>query len=272
MPELPEVETTKRGIEPHILNQTITNIIIRDKRLRWPIPDQLQQEATGQKVISVKRRGKYILIETGVGTIILHLGMSGNLRVLPAETSYKKHDHVDFIFDNQQCLRLHDPRRFGACLWTTEDPLTHKLLKDIGPEPWDDAFTPKMLFQRSRNRTLAIKNFIMDSKVVVGVGNIYASEALFQAGILPTAAAGKISLKRYGFLFTAIQEILEKSIQQGGTTLKDFTNSSGQPGYFKQELQVYGREGEPCITCERSISKIVIGQRSSFYCKICQKG
>lgn len=271
MPELPEVETTKRGITPHILDQTITNIIVRDRRLRWPIPEQLQLEATGQKIISIKRRGKYILIETVVGTIILHLGMSGNLRILASETPPQKHDHVDFIFNDGQCLRLHDPRRFGACLWTTEDPLDHKLLKDIGPEPWDDAFTANMLFKRSRNRTLAIKNFIMDSKIVVGVGNIYASESLFQAGIKPETAAGKISLNRYKKLFSAIQEILEKSIEQGGTTLKDFTNSSGQPGYFKQQLLVYDREGEPCVNCERPISKIVIGQRSSFYCNHCQK-
>ena len=272
MPELPEVETTLRGIEPHLLDQTITDIIIRDHRLRWPVPESLKTEAIDQEIKSVKRRGKYILIRTDTGTIILHLGMSGNLRILPANSPPKKHDHIDLILSNKQCLRFHDPRRFGCCLWTRDDPLEHKLLKNLGPEPWDDEFNALMLHKRSRQRKIAIKNFIMDSKVVVGVGNIYASEALFLSKINPNIAAGKISLKRFEVLITAIQKILDQAIKQGGTTLRDFTNSSGEPGYFKQELAVYGREGEPCVKCKKPIRKKVIGQRSSFYCRNCQPG
>lgn len=270
MPELPEVETTRRGIEPHIQDQIISKIIIRDKRLRWPVPDSLKLEAVDQKVLSVKRRGKYILIETNSGTIILHLGMSGNLRILPADEAPKKHDHIDLILGNGKCLRFHDPRRFGACLWATDNPLDHKLLKNLGPEPWDDAFDADYLYKRSRNRKIVIKNFIMDSKIVVGVGNIYASEALFQSGIRPDIPAGKISKKRFEILIKSIQDILEKSIEQGGTTLKDFLGSSGQPGYFKQELLVYDRAGEDCTQCRDPIIKKVIGQRSSFYCSNCQ--
>lgn len=271
MPELPEVETTRRGIEPHIQNQTITNIIIRDSRLRWPVPEQLKTQATNQKILSVNRRGKYILIETDPGTIILHLGMSGNLRILPAEAEIKKHDHIDIVFNTHQCLRFHDPRRFGACLWTTQDPLKHTLLKHLGPEPWDSTFNAVMLYQKSRQRKIAIKNFIMDSKVVVGVGNIYANEALFHSGILPDVAAGKVSLKRYEKLVESIQIILKKAIEQGGTSLRDFTNSSGQPGYFKQKLAVYGRTGQSCLICHRPIKESRIGQRSCFYCSKCQR-
>lgn len=271
MPELPEVETTRRGIEPHIQDQTITEIIIRNPHLRWPVPEQLKTEAIRQKILSVKRRGKYILIETDPGTIILHLGMSGNLRILPENTVPKKHDHIDFILSNDQCLRFHDPRRFGACLWTNKDPLQHKLLMNLGPEPWDPAFNAAMLFKKSRNRKIAIKNFIMDSKVVVGVGNIYANEALFHSGILPNVSAGKVSLKRYEKLVTTIRIILEQAIEQGGTTLRDFTNSSGQPGYFKQQLAVYGRTGQACTNCQKPIKESRIGQRSCFFCSSCQR-
>ncbi len=271
MPELPEVETSRRGIEPHLLGQKITEIIIRDHRLRWPVPESLKSEARDQKIQSVKRRGKYLLIDTTAGTIIIHLGMSGSLRILPAKTRSQKHDHIDIILSHHQCLRFHDPRRFGACLWTKEDPFEHALLKKLGPEPWDQTFNASMLYKRSRQRKIAVKNFIMDSKIVVGVGNIYASEALFESGIRPDVAAGKISLKRYENLVKAIKRILEQAIEQGGTTLRDFTNSSGQPGYFEQELMVYGREGEPCLQCQALIRNKVIGQRSSYYCRKCQR-
>jgi len=271
MPELPEVETSRRGIEPHLLDQKITDFIIRDHRLRWPVPGSLKTEATDQKICSVKRRGKYILIETTAGTIILHLGMSGNLKILPTDTPPQKHDHVDIILSNHQCLRFHDPRRFGVCLWTKDDPLKHALLQKLGPEPWDQDFNASMLYKRSRKRKIAIKNFIMDSKIVVGVGNIYANEVLFESGIRPDVSAGKISLKRYESLVETIRKILEKALEQGGTTLRDFTNSSGLPGYFKQELAVYGREGEPCLKYQELIRNKVIGQRSSFYCRKCQR-
>lgn len=271
MPELPEVETTRRGIEPYLVDQKIKSIKVYDSRLRWPVSEEITSETRGLSVESIDRRGKYLLLETKKGTIIFHLGMSGSLRIVDNNTARKKHDHIDLILNNDQVLRFHDPRRFGACLWTSDDPHIHPLLKHLGPEPWDESFTAKSLYQQSRKRTLAIKNFIMDSKIVVGVGNIYANEALFKSGILPNREAGKVSLARYEKLVPAIQEILTKAIQQGGTTLRDFVNSSGQPGYFKQELFVYGKAGQPCQVCKTQLKDIRIGQRSSVYCSKCQR-
>lgn len=271
MPELPEVETTRRGITPHLIHHRIKKIVIRESRLRWPVSEDLIAAAHHQIINNIQRRGKYLLIELSTGTLIMHLGMSGSLRILPAASAAKKHDHIDLILDNDQCLRFHDPRRFGACIWTTEDPFQHPLLKHLGPEPLDDDFNADWLYERSRNRTLAIKNFIMDSKIVVGVGNIYASEALFKSGINPHKATGRISLKRYEKLVDAIKIILQQAIDQGGTTLRDFVNSAGQPGYFRQELAVYGRAGERCTICHELIKQARIGQRSSFYCSNCQR-
>lgn len=270
MPELPEVETTKRGIEPHLLNRTIKSVVIRHRGLRWPIPANLEKELSGQRVNSITRRGKYILVNVKSGTLIIHLGMSGSMRKTKCSEPAEKHDHVDFVL-GQYCIRFRDPRRFGAILFTKEDPLQHKLLKSLGPEPLDKAFNAEYLFQRSRDRKVSVKQFIMDSKVVVGIGNIYASESLFYAGINPNRAAGKISKPRYTELVRSIKKVLHAAIKQGGTTLQDFTNSEGKPGYFKQKLAVYGREGEPCIQCGKPIKHLVQGQRASYYCSHCQR-
>lgn len=270
MPELPEVETTCRGIEPHLLHKTIKSVIVRHRGLRWPIPKNLEKELSGQRVQEVTRRGKYILIRVKTGTLIIHLGMSGSLRRVKCDEAVQKHDHVDIVV-GQHCIRFRDPRRFGAILFTHDDPLQHKLLKDLGPEPLDKSFNGQYLFDYSRGRKVSIKQFIMDSKVVVGVGNIYASESLFYAGIHPKRAAGKISLQRYQQLAREIKKVLRSAIKQGGTSLKDFTQADGQPGYFEQKLAVYGRKGEPCVHCGNPIKQLVQGQRASYYCSECQK-
>ncbi len=271
MPELPEVETTRRGIAPHLQQRKVQELRVHNARLRWPVPDDLAERLQGQRVLQIDRRGKYILIRFAHGTVIIHLGMSGSLRISDQDQLLKKHDHLEFILDDHRILRFHDPRRFGCCLWVEGDPFEHALIANLGPEPLTDDFTADHLYQCSRGRQLAIKNFIMDSKVVVGVGNIYASESLFESGIHPLKPAGKVSRARYEKLVPAIKNILDHSIRQGGTTLRDFVNSDGQPGYFKQQLNVYGKTGEPCTRCGKPIKQKVIGQRSSFYCTQCQK-
>lgn len=271
MPELPEVETTRRGISPHLENNTITNIIVRNRSLRWPIPGGLKTKLKDQIIHSVSRRAKYLLINTKVGTLILHLGMSGSLRILPINDAIDKHDHFEIQFKDGQCLRLRDPRRFGAVLWTKEDPSQHKLLIKLGPEPLDKNFNADLLFEKSRKRKTTIKQFIMDAKIVVGVGNIYASESLFLAGINPKKITGKITKTQAKELTAAIKKILKQAIKQGGTTLKDFKSSDGKPGYFQLKLKVYDRKGEACIKCKRPIKQVTLGQRSTFYCSICQK-
>lgn len=270
MPELPEVETTLNGVNPHILKGKIAKIVIRQARLRWPIPNAVKILLPGQIIRNTRRRGKYMLLETAAGTLILHLGMSGSLRILTTETPPQKHDHVDIIFSNQICLRFRDPRRFGAILWTTKDPLTHPLLADLGPEPLEPGFSGKYLSQRAQNKKVPVKSFIMDSKIVVGVGNIYAAEALFAAGIHPEKAAGKVSPAHYDALVKAIKKILKAAIKQGGTTLKDFVNSDGKKGYFSIQLKAYGRGGLPCIECKTPLTEIRQGQRSTVYCSKCQ--
>jgi len=269
MPELPEVETTLRGITPHIQGQTVRKVIIRHPQLRWPIPRQLPRILRGIRINRLRRRAKYLLLETDKGTLILHLGMSGSLRILPPETPPTAHDHFDLVFDNC-CLRLRDPRRFGAVLWSEQDPEQHELIAHLGPEPLSNAFSGEYLYQQSRKRKGAVKNFIMDGKVVVGVGNIYANESLFLSGIHPQRAANRISRPRYLQLADRIKSVLTAAIEQGGTTLKDFQREDGKPGYFAQALQVYGKAGEPCPNCNNPISKKTIGQRSSFYCTHCQ--
>lgn len=271
MPELPEVETTRRGIAPHIENNIIIDVIVHNRNMRWPIPNGLKSKLKNQKIISVTRRAKYLLIKTETGTLILHLGMSGSLRILATKAPVEKHDHFELQFKNGICLRLRDPRRFGAVLWTKDNPLKHKLLINLGPEPLDKTFNAELLFEKSRKRKTTIKQFIMDAKVVVGVGNIYASESLFLSGINPKKQAGKITKKNSSDLTTSIKKILKIAIKQGGTTLKDFKSSDGKPGYFQQKLNVYNKTNEPCKKCKKPIKQITLGQRSTFYCDFCQK-
>ncbi|MCK5639313.1 MAG: bifunctional DNA-formamidopyrimidine glycosylase/DNA-(apurinic or apyrimidinic site) lyase [Gammaproteobacteria bacterium] len=270
MPELPEVETTRLGITPHILGHKIIDVVIRQRKLRWPIPRGLAQKLQGQTIQAVERRAKYLLLKIETGTLILHLGMSGSLRILPANTPAEKHDHFDLVFNNGLCLRLTDPRRFGAVLWSKEPVEQHKLIQHLGPEPLSEAFNANDLYSKSRGRKVSVKQFIMDGKVVVGVGNIYASEALFLAGIHPKKAAGKISAERYELLVSSIKKVLAAAIEQGGTTLRDFVGGDGKPGYFAQQLNVYGRTSEPCSTCGQPIKQLTLGQRSTYYCPNCQ--
>ncbi len=270
MPELPEVETTRRGIAPHLLGQRVDRVIVRDRRLRWPIPEDLDVRLSGQRIEAVERRAKYLLIRFQAGTLIVHLGMSGSLRLVDAGLPPAKHEHVDLLLESGQALRYTDPRRFGALLWS-DDPLNHVLLASLGPEPLGEAFDGERLFRLSRGRSMAVKPFIMDNAVVVGVGNIYASEALFAAGIDPRRPAGSISRARYLKLGEAIKRILAMAIERGGTTLRDFVGGDGKPGYFQQELFVYGRGGEFCKRCGATLREIRLGQRASVYCGHCQR-
>ena len=271
MPELPEVETTRRGIAPHVTNKPILDVVIRQHSLRWPVPATLGDDLTGRQIREVGRRAKYLLFYLDHGCMILHLGMSGSLRILDPSIPADKHDHVDIVFRNGLCLRLRDPRRFGSIHWTGRDPLKHQLLCSLGPEPLGHEFGAGHLYDLSRNRTQSVKTFIMDSRTVVGVGNIYASEALFQSGIHPLRKAGNISLARYDRLTGSIRGVLNAALAKGGTTLRDFVGGDGAPGYFKLELDVYGRAGEPCRACGTGISLIRQGQRSTYYCKRCQR-
>ena len=275
MPELPEVETSRRGIEPHLLNKKIKDVIVRQHKLRWPIPKSLAKKLNNKKFTQLDRRGKYLLLKFQHGdttdTIIIHLGMSGSLRICTPSTPIGKHDHIDFIFSNKKVLRLTDPRKFGCVLWTNQPIEQHKLLSKLGPEPLEDNFNTDYLYQQSRKRSCSIKSFIMNSHIVVGVGNIYASESLFIAGINPKRKAGSLSKLRCEKLVIAIKQILKAAIKQGGTTLRDFTREDGQPGYFAQQLQVYGRAHEACPSCGKAIKQISQQNRSTFYCTNCQK-
>ena len=271
MPELPEVETTRRGITPHVVGVRIKEVIVRDRRLRWPIPRELPRILRGAAFDSIERRAKYLLFRSDSGCMLLHLGMSGSLRIVEDATPLQAHDHVDFVLASGRRLRFRDPRRFGSILWTTRDPLQHKLLAQLGPEPLDGDFDGGYLHRRSRKRVQAVKTFIMDSRVVVGVGNIYANEALFGAGIRPARAAGRVSTAGYAELAQAIRDVLQRAIRQGGTTLRDFVSGVGEPGYFSQELKVYERAGESCTRCGGLIRSKRLGQRSAFYCPRCQK-
>lgn len=272
MPELPEVETTRRGIEPHVSGVQMTELIIRRYDLRQPVSENITS-LEGCSIKSVTRRSKYLLLAIDDGsTILIHLGMSGSLRVIDPADDWKKHDHVGITLGNDKQLRFHDPRRFGLVLRLTEaNPHSHSLLKDLGPEPLENEFTVEHLKAACGKRSAAIKLVIMDAKVVVGVGNIYASEALFRAGIRPATAANKLSKPRLEKLVAAIREVLSASILEGGTTLRDFLNSDGQPGYFKQRLFVYDRKDEPCRVCGGEIRHAVLGQRATYWCPLCQK-
>lgn len=270
MPELPEVETTRRGIAPHLEGQRVSCVVVRERRLRWPIPEDLDVRLSGQRIECVERRAKYLLIKAESGTLIGHLGMSGNLRLVPVGTPAAKHEHVDIELESGLALRYTDPRRFGALLWS-DDPLNHELLIKLGPEPLTELFDGERLYQLSRGRSMAVKPFIMDNAVVVGVGNIYATEALFAAGIDPRREAGSISRARYVALAVEIKRILAYAIERGGTTLRDFIGGDGQPGYFQQELFAYGRGGEFCKICGSTLREVKLGQRASVYCPKCQR-
>ncbi len=279
MPELPEVETTRRGLSPHLLQQAVSQVVIRQPKLRWPIPSEQLQQLIGQRIQHLQRRAKYLLIGFDRGTLIIHLGMSGSLRILPSNTPAEKHDHFDLVMSNQTLMRLRDPRRFGAVLWHSGDISQHPLLINAGPEPValealayeGEFFNAQQLYQACRRRSQAIKLTIMNNKVVVGVGNIYANEALFRSGISPLRASNKLTRKHCEKLTTEIQHTLLQAIEQGGSSLRDFVHADGNPGYFQQNYWVYGLTHQPCQRCQTPIKQIKQGQRSSFYCPECQR-
>lgn len=270
MPELPEVETSRRGIDSHICGQTIIQSIVRQPRLRWPVSEQITRLLPGQSILRTSRRGKYLIMHTGTGDIIVHLGMSGSVRIVDQHAPVGKHDHIDLVFGNGVILRYTDPRRFGCMLWT-EALDQHPLLVRLGPEPLSDEFNAAYLFRRSRGRKVPLKSFVMDSHVVVGVGNIYANEALFMAGIRPLTDAGNLSRARCQRLVECIKTVIGRAIEVGGTTLRDFVGGDGKPGYFQQSLLVYGRGGEPCKRCGGALVELRIAQRSTVFCKRCQR-
>ena len=270
MPELPEVETTRRGIAPYMLQQMVRAVVVRQPQLRWRVPRTLVRELPGHVIEAVDRRGKYLLLGTDIGHVILHLGMSGSLRIVPHTQAPEKYDHVDLVLSSGDCLRLRDPRRFGAVLWTRKDPTAHKLLANIGPEPLEPEFNADYLYQCSRGRRRAIRDLLLDGRLVAGIGNIYANEALFVAGIDPRRAAGRIGRERYRRLTQAVRTILSSAITAGGTTLRDFRGATGDPGYFQLTMKVYGREGEDCPHCHQSIRAQALGGRRVFFCVRCQ--
>lgn len=271
MPELPEVEITRRGIEPHLVGRRLAGARVRQPRLRWPVPADLGERVAGRRVEAVERRARYLLLRTVAGTVLVHLGMTGSLRLAAAAEPPGKHDHVDLLVGTERVLRFADPRRFGAVLWLAGDPADHDLLRDLGPEPLGEAFDGDRLHRLSRGRRGAVKPFLMDNRVVVGVGNIYANEALHLAGIDPRRAAGRISRERYGVLAARVKVVLARAIEQGGTTLNEFVAGEASPGYFRRELAVYGRAGEPCLRCGTPLREVRLGGRSSVYCPRCQR-
>jgi len=271
IPELPEVETTCRGITPHLVNRKVLSVELRCRRLRQPVTGDLVAGVQGAIVLAVRRRAKYLLVETDRGTMILHLGMTGHLHIVDGTTAPGKHDHVDFLLDNGRTLRFNDSRRFGLVLWTTEPPHQHKLLVRLGPEPFAPEFTAVYMKERAGGTVRSVKSFIMDQSVVVGIGNIYACESLYRAGINPHCQAGRLSLQRWERLVSHIRLVLEEAITAGGTTIRDFLQTDGRPGYFYQSLQVYGKRGEPCPACGRAIKMKKTAGRSTFYCTFCQR-
>lgn len=270
MPELPEVETTRRGLLPHVVGRAISRIEVREPRLRWRVARELPHALTDARIETLARRAKYLLFGTGAGTLLVHLGMSGSLRYLPAPVDPGAHDHIDVHFKGGGALRFNDPRRFGSFMLTSE-PAAHPLLKDLGPEPLGDDFDADYLWRASRNRRVAIKQHLMNGHIVVGVGNIYASEALFRAGIHPRRSASRISRARCEPLVTAVRDVLRDAIDEGGTTLRNFVGGDGKPGYFRGSLRVYERAGSPCIVCGTAIERRVLGQRATYYCPRCQR-
>ncbi len=270
MPELPEVETTLRGIQPWLEGKRIDSVVVRSRKLRWPIPRCLVRQLPGRRIESLARRAKYLLMHVDSGTLIMHLGMSGSMRIANAADSPGPYDHFELILADRTCLRFRDPRRFGSVLWTTRPPEQHRLLARLGPEPLEAAFDGAYLHTVSRGRKVAVKSFLMDAHIVVGVGNIYASESLFASRIHPRRAAGRIGRRRYDQLADAVRNVLSAAIRAGGTTLRDFRTLDGQEGHFRVSLCVYGRTDQPCVCCGTPIRRTVIGQRSTFYCPQCQ--
>lgn len=270
MPELPEVETTRRGLAPHVAGRRVEQVVLRRADLRWPIPPEVSKWLPGQRVDGIRRRAKYLLLDTAAGSALMHLGMSGSLRLAPGGTPVRAHDHFDLVLDDGRALRFNDPRRFGCLLWQPPDEV-HPLLRSLGPEPLADGFDGDWLWTLSRGRRAPVKTFLMDQSVVVGVGNIYAAEALFMAGISPLRAAGRVSRARYGALADAVKQILRAAIERGGTTLRDFLAPDGAPGYFEQELSTYGRGGQPCQRCGAALRQGVVGQRTTVWCGRCQR-
>lgn len=271
MPELPEVETTRRGLLPHLVGRRVRDVVVRNPNLRWPVPRDLRARLRGEEFLAIRRRGKYLLFDCRQGHLLVHLGMSGRLSLVPEELAPKPHDHVDVRMDDRRALRLTDPRRFGAVLWLKGPAEHHALLKGLGLEPLDSGFTGEVLRKLARGRRVAVKQFLMNGRIVVGVGNIYASEALFQAGIHPSRAAGSLSLARWERLAESVRATLERALAAGGTTLRDFAAADGRPGDFQHEFAVYGREGRPCVRCGTAIRAQRQGQRSTFYCPRCQR-
>ena len=270
MPELPEVETTRAGLAPHLIGRTVAAVTLRRPDLRWPIPPEVAARLPGQRIEAIRRRAKYLLLDTAAGSALLHLGMSGSLRVLAPEVPVRAHDHVDIALDSGQVLRFNDPRRFGCLLWQPVDTV-HPLLAALGPEPLDADFDGAYLFAASRGRRAPVKAFLMDQRIVVGVGNIYVAEALYAAGISPLREAGRISRERYVRLAAEIRRILAYAIGRGGTTLRDFISPDGAPGYFEQELSAYGRGGQPCPGCGAPLRQATIAQRTTVWCPRCQR-
>ncbi len=270
MPELPEVETTRRGLLPHVVGRAIDHVEVRERRLRWPVATRLPRVLADARISSLERRGKYLLFGTGAGTLLVHLGMSGSLRYLPRPLAPEAHDHIDVHLDDGGTLRFNDPRRFGSFM-LTPTPSLHPLLKDLGPEPLGEEFNADYLWRMSRNRRSAIKQHVMNGRVVVGVGNIYASEALFRAGIHPRRIAGRISRARFEPLVSSIRDVLRDAIEEGGTTLRNFVGGDGKPGYFRGALRVYERDGSPCVNCGTLIERRILGQRATYYCPRCQR-
>jgi len=271
MPELPEVETTRRGLEPHLAGQTILRLTVHDHRLRWPVDARLPQTLAGQRVEAVERRAKYLLLRLTHGTVLWHLGMSGSLRIVPSALPVELHDHIDLALTSGHTVRFNDPRRFGCVLYVTGDPQAHPLLAKLAPEPLTAAFDAEYLWKASRRRRVSVKQLIMNGQVVTGVGNIYASEALFHAGIRPRRQSRNVKREEITRLVTAIRKVLNQAIRVGGTTLRDYVNPDGNPGYFRQKLFVYERAGEPCRRCGTPIRSFTQGQRSTYYCPTCQR-
>lgn len=271
MPELPEVETTRRGVLARVRGRRIAAVRVYQPRLRWPVPASLGRTLPGQVIKTVRRRGKYLWFETPAGSMIVHLGMSGSLRILAAPPAAGAHDRLDVVFHDASVLRLRDPRRFGCVLWTGADPLQHPLLRHLGPEPFGAAFTPDYLHDASRGRRVAVHALLMNGRIVAGVGNIYASEALFRAGIRPSRRAGRLSRKDCGRLVAAVRATLKSALKAGGTSLRDFRDSEGRPGYFRTRLRVYDRAGEPCRRCGTPVRSLRAGQRTAYFCPLCQK-